>query len=98
MQGHYYGRGPGRGRIIIANLGSERSYGRTKKRFDSQITFFLLRKKVYGTQAETKLEPFVQISFMAKTPALAIPYLSLALNLFFINLTPMVNLSFMAIP
>ena len=45
MQGHYYGRGPGRGRIIIANLGSERSYGRTKKRFDSQITVFFLRKR-----------------------------------------------------
>ena len=46
MQGQYYRRGPGRDQIAIANLASERSYGMTKKRFDSQITGVFLRKKV----------------------------------------------------
>ena len=40
MGWQYYGRGQGRGRIVIANLASERSYGRTKKRFDYQIKVF----------------------------------------------------------
>ena len=48
---------PGRGRA--GRCHREACYGRTKKRFDSQITVFFLRKKVYidHWKSMTQIEP-----------------------------------------